>query len=379
MQKSASIQPRTSFSKFEGDSFNLFNLSIRLLTQVPLLKWAAEGYACKGVGGLLPGTNEVCYPNSSGAANLRMPTLNITAASFPPFVATIANIVQMVGLLTFSAFGDYGARRKQLMKLTMYVACGFVALHVFATDSSYAWWLLAIVRVGAGVCFTVNCVYYNAYMPLLAANHYEVVPLEGEARSTKEAQVTDEMSSKGNGFGYLGGLTMQVLALVVLLKFECKTPPAGEIITPEKLHSDFELFFVPCLCVASVALWWGGFGTYAVSRFHPRPGPAFPPGNVMLLGWKTTGATLLEMCKYKQMLRFMIGYLFWSDAQNTVLNLSILIFSSPAADSTDLALESGEELALDASPTNVPGPPISSLLAGAIAGPLLGMVGVSIA
>jgi UMF1 family MFS transporter len=245
----------------------------------------------------------------------------VSPGGYPAVVLWCTSAAQIVFLLSFSAFGDYGGRRKQLLIQLTYLGSAFLIVIVFCADTRL-WWLLGMLRVAAGLCFVMSNVYYNAFLPLLAAAHPELTELAGEAHLQREVAVQDEMSNKGFLTGYLGGMVAQLLCFFLFLAVEC------DVSDPACIADEFSRLFWLALCIAAVGIWWGGFSVYTFANLQARPGPEFPEGaNVLCLGWAQSYDTLKYVAKFRNTLLFVIAYFFWSDALSTMQKVAQLVLA----------------------------------------------------
>jgi len=253
----------------------------------------------------------------------------MSAGSYPPFVMWLTAAVQTLCLLTFSTCADYEDLKTKLLRRLTFIGSVFCGLTIFCVDGSL-WPLAGFLRVAAGCCFILCTTFYDAYLPLLAASHYEVVSLTAEERSTKEAEVTDEMSAKGMMVGYAGGTILTIVTYVVQLFFECDRAT--------QTCSDFQQLFFLVLCCSMVGLWWTGFALLAFRGLQPRPGPALPAGvSIFKLGWTQAHQGCLALCKYRHCGLFVLSFFCFSDGLNTILNLAVLVQDkSGSADSVTL-------------------------------------------
>lgn len=243
-----------------------------------------------------------------------MPVLGISPESFTPFVRFTMIAIQVVCILSFSAFGDFGGGRKLLLQVLTFAGSFFLALNMF-TISYSMWWLPMLLRMLAGICFCMCGVYYNAYLPMLAGAHYTLSGLvNSDERDKKENEIADELSNKGQAWGYVGGVAMQVICILLLKFTECD--PSGFAC------SEFQMLWPPCLCILLVGVWWAVFSLYTFKHLKLRPGPSFPTGaNILCLGWKTAFGTLRLMCEYRDMGIFTLSFFMFSDAFSTMLDL----------------------------------------------------------
>lgn len=299
-----------------------------------LLKWYAEGAA-----GHIETDNEnaLLVPIGINGSKTEVdfsdspvPYFGFPAGSYPPLVNWVTIFLQTICLLSFSSFGDYGDSRKKLLGIFTYNGALLLILNIVCVSSS--WWLIAgLLRILVGIAFILAGVYYNAYLPLLAVAHQDNEGLKGEELVDASVQRSDEMSSKGYITGYAGGLSMLVVTYIILSFFECDRSMHGSC------KSQFDIFFWPNLCIAVVGVWWAGFGAISLCRLKIRPGESFPEGaNMLCLGWKDTCETLCFVRQFPNTLRYLIGFMLWSDGLNTLTSIAGLLLD----ESGDVSLKS---------------------------------------
>jgi len=327
------------------------------------VKWLAEGYAARSQGY----TDAEIYSCATGTgaedpANMKLPGLGITAGSFPVAVGWITTVVQMIGLLSFSAFGDYGPYRKVLLKRLTWTACIAIFLNIFCITPEL-FWFAGLLRLVAGACFVLCINYYNSYLPLLMEAH----PGPSRERLAERIRLTDATSAKGNLAGYSGGLLLLIISWLIHSVFECDPCGMGgseahtglavlesndikstleashigghEVQNPQVYPltcSATEIFSVPAMCCAMVGIWWAGFSAYSFFMFKSRPGKEFPTdeGSIVLLGWRDVSATFRTVLRYRQTFLFVVVYFISSDALATLVGNSFLIMEEEASAST---------------------------------------------
>mmetsp|Transcript_91474 Transcript_91474/g.259053 ORF Transcript_91474/g.259053 Transcript_91474/m.259053 type:complete len:498 (-) Transcript_91474:54-1547(-) len=280
-----------------------------------LLKWLAENHAMKAAGTV---PEAVMWKE-----DLVMPGFfNASAGSYPVIIGWLTSFVQLICFMSFAAFGDYGSKRKQLLRRLTYAGSLIMVLHGCCWAGGGLWRFAGLLRVVSGGLFGLCLVYYNAYLPMLSAAHPDLADLNpGPERMEREVEISDTISARGMMTGYLGGLVMLVISMGILCFTECDSK-VQECSMKDKL-------FWPCICCALVGVWWIGFGELSFSNLKNRPGLPFPRGvNPVCLGWRQACGTARLMLRYRQTLTFLVAYFVYSDAYNTVCTIAPLILES---------------------------------------------------
>ena len=214
----------------------------------------------------------------------------VDARSFWSFVVSLSVILQVIFLPMVGAAADYGRRKKEVLAATAYLGATATIAMFFLKGTDYL--LGGVLFLIANVSFGAAETIYNSFLP-------EIAPPEER----------DAVSSKGFGIGYLGGGLLLALNLVLFSnaeKFGVSTGMAVRI----------------SLCSAGV--WWAIFTIPTLLRLHNR-GPA----RVLAAGQSAVGTvvrqlghTLSEVRRFPQTMTFLIAYLLYNDAIQTVITLA---------------------------------------------------------
>jgi UMF1 family MFS transporter len=284
-----------------------------------LMTWMAELYTTK----VLYGTAELFNFNDRDPLTT-IPGVGLTPKAFYPTVMSIAYLLQTLGLLCYSSAGDYGNNRKRLLMNATYGGSLFIMLSIVGVSSS-TWWMLAVFRVLAGTLFALSSAWYNSYLAVLTASHPTVLEAGrrtngGSTKVEVQEKLADSFSEKGFLYGYVGGVSSQLVVTGILF-FQCF----------DSSCSEFEILLTPALCCALIGVWWAAFATIVFRYLKDRPGPPLPPGGVVVLGLKETCGAVASLRKYKNMMIFTAAYLLVSDAINTFTSVGGLIIASGEA------------------------------------------------
>jgi len=216
--------------------------------------------------------------------------LNIDARSYWSYLISLSVILQVLFLPMLGAVADYSRRKKELLGLVSYIGAGATIVMFFLQGRGYLWggvlFLIANVTFGAGVTI------YNSFLP-------EIAPREDR----------DTVSSKGWGMGYVGGGTLLALNLLLYLN-------AGRIGMSDSMAVRISL--------CSAGAWWALFTIPTLVRLHNR-GPAHTLAagqSAIATVVRQLAHTIGGMRRYPETMRFVIAFLFYNDAIQTVIALA---------------------------------------------------------
>jgi MFS transporter, UMF1 family len=207
--------------------------------------------------------------------------------SFWSYAIGISVGAQVLFLPFIGALADFGRHKKRILGLTAYIGASVTAAMFFIQGRNYlAGGVLFLV---ANISFGAAEAIYNSFLPEIAS-----------------PEQRDAVSSKGWAIGYLGGGLL--LALNVLLYMK-----AGSLGITEAMAVRISL--------SSAGVWWAVFTipTLLALRDH---GPArVPPQgrSAVSAAVRQLRHTLHDVRRYPQALTFLIAYLLYSDAIQTVL------------------------------------------------------------
>lgn len=216
--------------------------------------------------------------------------LPVQAGAFFPYMVSLSVLLQILCLPLFGAIADYSGRKKALLALFTYL--GALATAGLALVQGTAYLLGGLLFVIANLCFGAAVVFYNAFLPEIAAPDQR-----------------DAVSSTGWALGYLGGGLLLGLNLLFFSQAGALGFTPGEAVR---------------LSLLSAALWWGGFALITLALLNSRrPARPLPPGeHYLTVGLRQLFGTLRRARAYPQTLLFLVAYLLYNDGIETVIALS---------------------------------------------------------
>jgi MFS transporter, UMF1 family len=208
-------------------------------------------------------------------------------------VTTLAMALVAISAPVLGAYGDFTARRKQL--LVLFASLGVAATFLLTTITEGGWRWAAVLFVLGNLGVSGSLVFYDSLLPSVAA-----------------PEDTDRVSSAGYALGYLGGGLLLVLNLAWILS--PSTFGLSSTVAATKLS------------FASVGVWWLIFLVPLV-RGVPEPprllGEDERPGVSPLRATFTRLArTFREIRQYRQAFLALVAMLVYQDGIQTIIRFA---------------------------------------------------------
>lgn len=213
--------------------------------------------------------------------------LPVDPRSYWSYLVGLSVGLQVIFLPAIGAIVDYGRRKKEMLALMAYLGAGATAAMFFLRDGAYL--LGGVLFLAANVSFGAAEAIYNSFLPEIA-----------------KREDRDAVSSKGFGIGYLGGGALLALNLILFLR-------ASQIGISESMAVRISL--------SSAGVWWAGFSIPTLLAMRNRGAAKKPPEGKTALGAAAgqLGSTFSHMRQFPQTLMFLIAFLLYNDAIQTVL------------------------------------------------------------
>jgi UMF1 family MFS transporter len=214
----------------------------------------------------------------------------VDARSFWSYTIGISVAVQVLVLPLVGAVADYGRRKKEALAATAFLGAGTTIAMFFLQGSDYL--PGGALFIAANVGYGASIVVFNSFLPQIAG-----------------PEERDAVSSRGWAIGYLGGGLLLALNLLLYLN-------ASKIGISDSLAVRISL--------GSAGAWWALFAIPTVLALRNRGKPReLPPGRSAVATMVVQlFHTLSEMRRYPETMTFLIAYLLYNDAIQTVIALA---------------------------------------------------------
>ncbi len=214
----------------------------------------------------------------------------VDARAYWGYVVSLSVLSQVICLPVLGSLADYSNNKKGLLALFAYTGAAATMAMFWLQGQAYL--MGGLLFLIANLAFGASLVIYNSFLSDIAS-----------------PEERDSISSNGWGIGYLGGGLLLALNLLLYMKKD-----AFGISEAMAVRAS--------LCSAGV--WWAVFTVIPLAALRNRPALHSPPPgeNYLNSGFKQLWSTLRDMANYPQTLTFLIAYLLYNDAIQTVITLA---------------------------------------------------------
>jgi UMF1 family MFS transporter len=212
-------------------------------------------------------------------------------------VISIGAIVLFLGMPVLGAVADYASAKKRFLRFFAWVGALTTIALPFIPDGSVLLFLLVVIVTQVG--FVAANVFYDGFLPDISTD-----------------ETIDRISSRGYAMGYVGGGLYVLLALaLILLSGDDSLTGLGEDTAAR-------------VGIAGAGVWWLGFTAFALRRLPDEAEAVDLPEEyrgqprwlaLTRLGFSRTVATGRKLLGFKHLMLFVLAFLFYNDAVQTVI------------------------------------------------------------
>ncbi len=215
-------------------------------------------------------------------------------------VVSIGAFVLFLGMPILGAVADYNAAKRAFLRAFAFIGAAFTMLVPFVPNGQVPLFLFMFLVSNIG--FVAANVFYDGFL-----------------KDISDDASIDTVSSKGFALGYVGG------GLYVLLAFVVITLSGDEGITGLTTTGAARLG------IFGAGVWWVLFTVYSL-RGLPETGSAgelpeelqgmSPFLAYTKVGFERTLGTARKLMGFKQLMLFVLAFIFYNDGTQTVINIS---------------------------------------------------------
>jgi len=193
-----------------------------------------------------------------------------------------------------SSIADYKGNKKSFLNFFLTIGSIACAALFFFKDKSTLYIGITGMII-ACIGFWASLVYYNSYLPEIAA-----------------PEDRDRVSAKGYTYGYIGSVILQILCFVLVFF------PGIVGGSREEGHTTTIQFQAGFLMVG---LWWWGFGQYSLSRLPKSvaAGTGDLQHNILSKGYRELGKVWDQLKHLVLLKRYLFAFFFYNMGVQTVM------------------------------------------------------------
>lgn len=215
-------------------------------------------------------------------------------------IISVGAFVLFLAMPVLGAVADFASAKKRFLRFFAWFGALMTVGLPFVPSGAVPLFLLVVVLTQIG--FVAANVFYDGFLPDISTD-----------------ETIDRVSSKGFALGYVGGGLYVLLALALILL----SGDGGMTGLTEETASR--------IGIGGAGVWWFGFSIYALRRLPAESLPEelpeeFRRGSMWVglarLGFSRTITTARKLVGFKHLMLFVIAFLFYNDAVQTVIGVT---------------------------------------------------------
>lgn len=225
-----------------------------------------------------------------GGDKVRFLGRDFVNSSLYDYILATAYLLIAILYPILTSIADTRGNKKNFMRFFCYIGAFGCSLLFFFDKTNL--WLGVICFMLAAMGYVGSLVFYNAYLPEIAA-----------------PEDRDRISAKGFSFGYIGSVLMQLIGFALVIFMKGNEGKASQI-----------TFLL-------VGLWWIGFAQITFRRLPKPETRELKKGNVLKDGFAEVRKVYDEVKHMPVLKRFLRGFFFYSMGVQTVMLVATLFGS----------------------------------------------------
>lgn len=251
--------------------------------------WANSVYSLTITSAIFPIYYQAVAVNESGGDVVSFFGLKVVNSVLYSYGLSASFLLVALMLPILSGIADYAGKKKFFLKMFMFLGSFSCLGLFFFTGENIEWGIICSSLASVG--FSGSLVFYDAFLN-------EIV--------TEDKR--DMVSARGYSYGYIGGVILLVINLVVI-----------------QMHDTFGLAdegIASRIAFLTVGVWWIGFSLYAISKLPENPHGRKPEGSYLTNGYKELRNVWNQLKAMDGMRNFLFAFFFYNMGVQTVMYLA---------------------------------------------------------
>ncbi len=254
-----------------------------------LYDWANSVYSLTITSAIFPIYYQAVAVNAAGGDRIKFFGFEIVNSVLYSYALSASFLLVALILPLLSGIADYAGKKKFFLRLFMFVGSFSCIGLYFFTGENIEWGILCSVFASVG--YSGSLVFYDAFL-------HEIV--------TEDKK--DIVSAKGYSYGYLGGVVLLIVNLVVIQLYDSFGLPNEGVASR--------------IAFLTVGIWWIGFSLYAISKLPENPHGRKPEGQYLTNGYKELRNVWRQLKQMNGLRMFLFAFFFYNMGVQTVMYLA---------------------------------------------------------
>lgn len=251
--------------------------------------WANSVYSLTITSAIFPIYYQAVATNSSGGDTIRFFGFEVVNSVLYSYSLSFSFLLVAAILPILSGIADYIGNKKLFLKCFMFLGSFSCIGLYFFTGSNIEWGIGCSILASVG--YSGSLVFYDAFLS-------EIV--------TEDKR--DMVSAKGYAYGYIGGVILLIINLVMVMFYEQLGLPSDG--------------FASRLSFLTVGVWWIGFSLYALSRIPETKKDQAFSREYLVHGYKELNSVFQLLKGLPTMKYFLLAFFFYNMGVQTFMYLA---------------------------------------------------------
>ncbi len=254
-----------------------------------LYDWANSVYSLTITSAIFPIYYQAVAVNANGGDRVSFFGLEVVNSVLYSYALSASFLLVAIVLPILSGIADYAGKKKFFLKVFMFIGSFSCIGLYFFTGKNIEWGILCSVFASVG--YSGSLVFYDAFLN-------EIV--------TEDKR--DIVSARGYSYGYIGGVVLLVINLVVIQMYD-SFGLANEGIASR-------------IAFLTVGVWWIVFSLYAISKLPENVHNRKPEGHYLTNGYKELMNVWHQLKEMGDMRKYLLAFFFYNMGVQTVMYLA---------------------------------------------------------